>query len=308
MDLNKSFIQKKIFLKNNSKFADSVDDISLFSFSPASRAVGVNLSYSDYYVDIFLTKTNEVFEYVDVKRDEKIFKIERQLINPYFIDYDFFDTVNRISTNKGSELNNEMIKYLRTNYAFEEVLDEYRISYVAKLSQAALNSNPNHEKKDLFILGIFPGDRKASLPESNKFRLTGSTYFDGIYIYDKTSGGYQQPSTGLFESFACKPNKQWPVGINIQTIGEFDCYFFDDPNITKSYVIRDSLQSLIYDAYFDNPNWDIISWFDAVGYNKLSTIKDQETNDTELDKLEKLRVDITSVVSKAFYFPISINK
>jgi hypothetical protein len=98
MDLNKNFIKNKVLLKK----------------STLNNA---------YYINVFLTKTSELFEYVDVKKDEKIFKIERQKINPYYIDYGFFNSVNRIKTNKYEDLSVAKIDYLNKKY--KDSIDKY---------------------------------------------------------------------------------------------------------------------------------------------------------------------------------------
>ena len=101
MDLNKNFIKNKVLLKK----------------SAPNKTVG------DYYINVFLTKTCEIFEYVDVKKDEKIFKVERQKINPYYIDFGFFNSVNRIKVNNYGDLSDVKINYLKKKY--KESIDLY---------------------------------------------------------------------------------------------------------------------------------------------------------------------------------------
>lgn len=48
---------------------------------------------SDFYLPVFLTKTSTLFEYVDVFRDPTIYKIERQEVNPWYVEFAFFDTI-----------------------------------------------------------------------------------------------------------------------------------------------------------------------------------------------------------------------
>jgi hypothetical protein len=99
MNLNKDLIKKTIHVK------------SYFNGSEYSCIV-----QEDKYINIFLTKTFEISEYVDVGKDNKIFKIERQEINPYYIDFGFFNTVQRIKINKWGDLTLDMINYLKDNY------------------------------------------------------------------------------------------------------------------------------------------------------------------------------------------------
>lgn len=95
MNLNNNYIKKTIYLKEVA--AVSVDQA--------------------YYINIFLTKTCEIFEYVDVKKDEKIYKVDKQEINPFYIDFGFFNSATRIKVNKKNDLTNKMAEYLNANYA-----------------------------------------------------------------------------------------------------------------------------------------------------------------------------------------------
>jgi len=100
MNLNQNYIKKQIFLKRE------FEDVDILHLEEA------------YYINVFLTKTCEIFEYVDVKRDEKIFKIKNQTINPYYIDFGFFDTVKRIKVNNENDLTPVMINYLKNQYSY----------------------------------------------------------------------------------------------------------------------------------------------------------------------------------------------
>jgi hypothetical protein len=94
MDLNKNYIKNKILLKDSTNPNKIVDK----------------------YINVMLTKTCEVYEYVDVKKDEKIFTIDRQAVNPYYIDFGFFGTIRRIKVNSSADLTPTMIDYLNSNY------------------------------------------------------------------------------------------------------------------------------------------------------------------------------------------------
>jgi len=69
---------------------------------------------NDFYLNIFLTKTTEIDEYVDIQKDDTIYVINRQNINPYFIELGFFNSVDRIKVNEGSQLTSTMIEYIKT--------------------------------------------------------------------------------------------------------------------------------------------------------------------------------------------------
>lgn len=131
MDLNKNFIKNKILL---------------------------NKKNEDCYVNIFLTKTCEIFEYVDVRKDEKVFKIERQKINPYYIDFGFFNSINRIKINKFGDLSSVMIEYLKKNY--KNSIDKYnqdvelwfnKIGYNILINKIiiTINQETGEEKKEI---------------------------------------------------------------------------------------------------------------------------------------------------------------
>jgi len=67
----------------------------------------------DFHLPIFLTRTNEVFEYVQIDKSDKIEKIERQEVNPFFMELSFFDGINKNKVLKGSDLTNDMINFIR---------------------------------------------------------------------------------------------------------------------------------------------------------------------------------------------------
>jgi len=69
---------------------------------------------SDLFFNIFLTKKYDYYEYVDVKRDDKIIPIQRQELNPYFIELSFFDFVDRVGIANGYQLTNSMVQFIRT--------------------------------------------------------------------------------------------------------------------------------------------------------------------------------------------------
>jgi len=52
----------------------------------------------DFLIPILLTRTYGINEYVDVKKDNYQYIIERQDINPYYIEFGFFDTIKSISS------------------------------------------------------------------------------------------------------------------------------------------------------------------------------------------------------------------
>lgn len=58
------------------------------------------LSDHDWYVDLILTKSITLDGYVQINRDDFIYEIERQIINPYFYELGFFETIKQIGYNQ----------------------------------------------------------------------------------------------------------------------------------------------------------------------------------------------------------------
>ena len=69
---------------------------------------------TDFYLPVFITRTSNLLDYVDITHDQTIFTMERQEINPWFIEFGFFDTIKRNKVNKGSDLTIIMLNYIRT--------------------------------------------------------------------------------------------------------------------------------------------------------------------------------------------------
>ena len=67
----------------------------------------------DFHIPLFLRRTYEIHEYVDVAKEDKIVPIERQEFNPYFVEFGFFDTIDRNKVNNGGELTSAMVNLIR---------------------------------------------------------------------------------------------------------------------------------------------------------------------------------------------------
>lgn len=70
------------------------------------------IPFSDFWLSIPLFKTRVIMEYVDVQKDKRIQNIERQEINPFYLEYKFFDNVIKNKINNGSELTDAMINFI----------------------------------------------------------------------------------------------------------------------------------------------------------------------------------------------------
>jgi len=118
MNLNKNYIKKTIFLQKRDK--SPFTPISTLDIQDLNFSQGLQKGYfsipEDMYVNVLLTKTCEIFEYVDTKKDDRIYAIDRQLINPYYINFDFFNTVRRIKVNTSDDLTLQMKAHLQTAY------------------------------------------------------------------------------------------------------------------------------------------------------------------------------------------------
>jgi hypothetical protein len=84
-----------------------------YGFVHTDREVRPNSEF-DLVVPIFLKKTYDYYEYVDVKRDNTIIPLNRQEVNPYFVELSFFDDVDRIGLQNGYQLTNSMVEFIRT--------------------------------------------------------------------------------------------------------------------------------------------------------------------------------------------------
>ena len=72
-----------------------------------------DLPENDFILPIMLNKTHDYIGYVDVKKDESVFEIERQEVNPFFIELEFFDNVTTADLSKGYQLTPQTINFIR---------------------------------------------------------------------------------------------------------------------------------------------------------------------------------------------------
>jgi len=84
-----------------------------YGFVQKNKTVGPNPP-NDFYLPIFLTKIYDYCTYVDIKVDDTPYYIERQNINPYYIEVDFFSTVQRNGLRTGAQLTTNMISYIKS--------------------------------------------------------------------------------------------------------------------------------------------------------------------------------------------------
>ena len=68
----------------------------------------------DFHVPVFLTRTYEIYEYVQIDKESEIIPIQRQEFNPFFIEFGFFDTINRNKVNSSNQLTSDMIDFIKS--------------------------------------------------------------------------------------------------------------------------------------------------------------------------------------------------
>ena len=68
---------------------------------------------SDFYVNIPLLRSERVYEYIDVEVEDTVYTVERQEINPYYIEYGFFEGVIQNRIIKGQDFDDENITFIR---------------------------------------------------------------------------------------------------------------------------------------------------------------------------------------------------
>ncbi len=82
----------------------------------------------DFWFPIFLTRSSVAYEYVQVFRNDEILPIERQEINPYFIELSFFDTIKKHKVLSSLDLSIAAINFIKksrielTNLSTQEIL------------------------------------------------------------------------------------------------------------------------------------------------------------------------------------------
>jgi hypothetical protein len=109
--------------------------INTLPFSGYSQGYGIvqsdrtlaEVPENDFFIQFPMLRTEKIIDYVDVVIDDTIKKIERQEVNPFYMEFGFFDNVNEIHINKGEDLIVTIIDYIRSlrpeisNFSNQEV-------------------------------------------------------------------------------------------------------------------------------------------------------------------------------------------
>lgn len=295
MDLNKQYIQRKIQIRKAVSSVPSLSDSltaqpnlqqkMMSAWSPNKPSSSV----FDYFLPIMISRTSEVYEYVDVKKDEKTIKIDRQEINPYFIELGIFDDLSRIKSNVGSDLTYKMMNFIIDKIGNVKVLKEYPLEYIEVLIYPSSEIN-------FGLTGIMIGvnAREDSRPGTSKLILEGTPY-DGTYQIKSDWIDNSEKIGGFF----CEGQRLLNIDSTIEAEGAL---------VWARYRNTDAKIKLV-ETIFDSGSWeDIKKWFNRVGYNQFAVEEDTVTKDNILDTLDKLEIVWTNLISKANYFKIDINK
>ncbi len=104
-----------------------VDDFELgYGFVYSDKSVS-HVPEKDFILPIFLRKTYNYLEYVDVKKDTEIIPIQRQQVNPYFVEFSFFDDIDRVGVKNGYQLTNSMVSYIRERRSDVSLMTDQQI-------------------------------------------------------------------------------------------------------------------------------------------------------------------------------------
>ena len=101
-------VQLFIDVRPSSQFATGYGILN-----PATRILE-GLPPSDFHITVNLNQTFEVYEYVDTSIDNTIQKIPRQEINPFYLEYAFFDDILRNQINNGEDLSFAQMNFIRS--------------------------------------------------------------------------------------------------------------------------------------------------------------------------------------------------
>ncbi len=109
-----------------------MEEVKKYYLFKDSRKENTLKAPSAFYITIGLVKTNNIIEYSDVVRQDDIQTMERQEINPYFIELGFFDEIKRNKVNYGIELTPKRIQFIRNSrpdisvlYQFDDQIQQW---------------------------------------------------------------------------------------------------------------------------------------------------------------------------------------
>ena len=77
------------------------------------RSIAPNPQF-DFYLPVFITRTCSLSEYVNTTYDPTVFTMQRQEVNPFFLEFGFFNTIQRNTINESANLTLILLNYIRT--------------------------------------------------------------------------------------------------------------------------------------------------------------------------------------------------
>lgn len=93
-------------------YADCYYDDGVLKFVHKNKQ-SYNFPEFDFYIPIFLLKSNHNFDYIQINKDSREYNLEPQSFNPFFIELSFFDNIQRSKVLSGVDLNNDIINFIR---------------------------------------------------------------------------------------------------------------------------------------------------------------------------------------------------
>jgi|TARA_R110000851_G_scaffold85152_3_gene185290 hypothetical protein len=69
---------------------------------------------NDFFIQFPMLRTEKIIDYVDVVIDDTIKKIERQEVNPFYMEFGFFENITKIHIKNGDDLTLSVIDYIRS--------------------------------------------------------------------------------------------------------------------------------------------------------------------------------------------------
>jgi len=238
------------------------------------------------WLPILLTRTYDHYEYVNTKRDDFIETIVRQEINPYFIEIDFFTTINRILPSKSQDLND----YMR------DTIKEIQVKNTYFLWNFEYKTTPWIGTRFEGLIGFsIKAPRPADI-ESTIVRVKGTPYGDAEYLIKEK---WYDSSGNLGVVFV----DSFPLNNAVETLPGSG-HFVEVPDL-NGYP-----GATIEFLRFKSDTTSVDTWFDRVGKNMiLPTKKESDINNiVDLTDIELSVLNWNSVVSKAKYYPIEIWK
>ena len=239
------------------------------------------------WLPVLLTRTYDHYEYVNTKRDDTIETIVRQKVNPYFIELDFFNNIDRIFPNNSYDLN---------QYMYDKI-KEVQVKETYFLNKIAFEFPADQTSRFYQLVGLFLESPYPTDISSNYVRLVGTPYLENEYLIREKEFDIDGNLIAVYVS-------GWPQSIPFSNLILTGGYQTETPSGSGYSGAR------IEFLRFKSDTTSIDMWFDRVGRNMiLPTKKESDINNIiDLTDIELTTFNWGSVVSKAARYPIEIWK